>query len=79
MKFVCNTNDLSTACNTVSKAVAQKASLPSIEGIFLSAEGNKLTVTGYDLEIGITTQIEANIEEEGSIIISVIISWKLSS
>ncbi len=69
MKFICNTNELSAACQAVAKAVSQKSSLPAIEGIFINAENNMLTITGYDLELGITTKIEANVEEEGAVII----------
>ena len=30
----------------------------------------ELTLTGYDLEVGITTSIEARVEQEGSIILN---------
>lgn len=70
MKFVCNTFEMSVSCQTVSKAVSQKSSIPSIEGILIKAENGKVSLTGYDLEIGITTNIEAVIEEEGSIILN---------
>ena len=34
-----------------------------LEGILLKAEGFQLTLTGYDLEMGIVTTIEANVKE----------------
>lgn len=70
MKFICNTYELSSVCQTVQKAVSQKSSIPSLEGILIEAKEGKLALTGYDLEIGITTKISAVIEEEGSIILN---------
>ena len=49
---------------------ATKASIPAIEGILMKAEDHELTLTGYDLEVGITTSIEARVEQEGSIILN---------
>jgi DNA polymerase-3 subunit beta len=70
MKFTCNTLALSEACQNVQRAASSKTTLPSIEGILLKAEGNALTLTGYDLEVGIVTNIEARVEESGAIIIN---------
>lgn len=69
MKFTCSTLELTIASATVSKAVSQKAAIPSIEGILITASEGKVSLTGYDLELAIVTEIEANIEEEGSIVI----------
>ena len=69
MKFTCSTLELAAATSTVAKAVSQKAAIPSIEGILIKAEEGKVSLTGYDLELAIITQIEASIEEEGSIVI----------
>lgn len=70
MKIVCNTEILSEACQNVSRVVSTKTSIPAIEGIYLKAIGNELILTGYDLEVGINTSIEAKVEEPGSIIIN---------
>ena len=69
MKFTCSTFEISVASATVAKAVAQKAAIPSIEGILITAENGTVSLTGYDLEMAIITEIEATIEEEGSIVI----------
>ena len=69
MKFTCSKIEMSMASATVSKAVAQKAAIPSIEGILITAENGKVSLTAYDLELAIITEIDANIEEEGSIVI----------
>ena len=70
MKFNCSRTDLSNAIMNVQRAVATKASIPALEGILIKVKGDKLNFSGYDLEIGITTDIEATILEEGSIVLS---------
>ena len=71
MKFTANTAQLAKACQNVQRAVASKnSSIPAIEGILLDARGNRLYLTGYDLEVGIKTAIEAQIDEEGAIILN---------
>ena len=70
MKIICNTEILSEACQNVQRVVSTKTSIPAIEGIYMKALGNELMLTGYDLEVGINTSIEAKVEEPGSIIIN---------
>ncbi len=70
MKIVCNQQNLYEALSDVSKAVAGKSAIPAIEGIMVTAKNGKLTLTAYDLEIGIITNIDANIKEEGSVVIN---------
>ncbi len=69
MKFVCDKNLLSTAAAHVSRAVSPKTPMPSLSGILLTAKNNILTLSGYDLEIGIITQIPCAVEESGSIVL----------
>lgn len=70
MKIVCSTETLSQACQNVQRAVSTKTSIPAIEGILLKAENGRLYLTGYDLEVGINTSIEAKVEQGGSIILN---------
>ena len=63
MNIVCDKTLLSAAIDGVSKAVTMRSSIPVLEGILLKAEGFQLTLTGYDLEMGIVTTIEANIKD----------------
>ncbi|MBQ7543041.1 MAG: DNA polymerase III subunit beta [Clostridia bacterium] len=69
MKFVCDTATLSAACQNVQRAVSAKTSIPAIEGIFIKALGSELVLTGYDLELGITTSVPARVAENGGIIL----------
>lgn len=70
MILKCRSEDLSTACGAVQRAVPSKASLPALEGILLRAEDGMLTLCGYDLQLGITTKIPAEIKEPGAVIIN---------
>lgn len=61
MKFECDKSLLSAAIDGVSRAITNRAAIPVLEGIYLRAEGFQLTLTGYDMEMGITTTIECNV------------------
>ena len=65
MNIVCDKVLLSAAIDGVSKAVTMRSAIPVLEGILLKAEGFQLNLTGYDLEMGIVTTIEANVTEAG--------------
>ena len=70
MKFTCSRQKLTEAVLNVMRAVSSKSTMPALEGILVKAKNSKLTLTGYDLEIGITTFIEAMIYEEGAVVIN---------
>lgn len=70
MKIICSTELLSQACQNIQRVVSSKTSIPAIEGIFMQAANGKLSLTGYDLEVGIHTDLEVKVEEEGSIVIN---------
>lgn len=70
MKIVCNTQLLNEACQNVQRVVSSKTSIPAMEGILMKAEGGVLSLTGYDLEVGINTTMDVKVEEEGSIVLT---------
>ena len=71
MKFVCLRESLVDAINTVSKAVSPRSVLTVIEGIYIKTqENNTLKLVGNDLEIGIETEISAEVEHTGSIVLN---------
>lgn len=70
MKISCLRTDLVSAVSNVSRAVSAKATIPALEGILIKAYDNNLNISGYNLEIGITTDIEATIKQEGEIVLS---------
>ena len=70
MKFICNTRELSTACNNVIRAVSTKVTIPTIEGILIECGSNTLSLTGYDFEFGINTIMNVDVVEPGAIVIN---------
>lgn len=64
MKFTCEKTSLSSAISVACRTVAQRSSIPALEGILLKA-GASLQLTGYNLETGITVSVEAEIQEYG--------------
>lgn len=65
MKFTCQKSDLCEVLPNVAKATSVKTPLEALSAIRLRAQGQELELTGYDLELGIRTQIPAVVTEEG--------------
>ncbi|MCL2857790.1 MAG: DNA polymerase III subunit beta [Oscillospiraceae bacterium] len=65
----CERAALVEATTNVSRVIAQRSSLPALEGVRLRAYGESLELTGYDMESGITTSIAAVVENEGEIVL----------
>ena len=61
MKITCSKQQLTEAVSNVQRAVSTKSSIPALEGILLKAHGQEVTLCGYDLELGMTTTIEADV------------------
>ena len=70
MKFHCNKAALTEAVMNVSRVIPNKSSIPALEGIQIKARDGALLLTGYDMEAGITTSMEADIDVEGEIVLS---------
>lgn len=66
VKFSCDKKALSEAVQGVSRAVATASSIPVLQGILIRAEGFKVELTGYDMQIAITTGVESNVQEGGT-------------
>ena len=60
---------LASAIEGVSRAITNRSAIPVLEGIYLKAEGFNLTLTGYDMEMGITTTIECNVLVPGETVL----------
>lgn len=70
MKFTCDKSKLTEAVTNVSRVIPSKSSIPALEGVQIKASGGKLNLTGYDMEAGIKTSIDAIVENDGEIVIS---------
>ena len=71
MEIICNQNELNNAIQLVSKAVASRPTHPILANILLTAdEGtNKISLTGFDLNLGIQTSFDGNVKNSGAITI----------
>ena len=70
MKIICNQKLLAHKIGISQKAINGKTTLELLKGILISAKDNQLKLTGYDLEIGIETYAQAEIIEEGEIVVN---------
>ncbi len=70
MRIVCPKESLAEGIGIVQKAVSSKSTLPILEGILLEAYDSKFKLTGNDLEIGIECFVDADIREEGSVVLN---------
>jgi len=61
MEIICNQNELNNAIQLVNKAVSSRPTHPILANILLTAdhETNKISLTGYDLLLGIQTSFDA--------------------
>lgn len=70
MKIVCDTQALSSACQNIQRSVSNKGTIAALECILVDALGEGVNLTGYDLEIGSETYIQAFVEEKGKVAIN---------
>jgi len=65
MKLTINREKLLDALQKTTSIIGTRSTLPILSNVLLEAENQKLTVTTTDLEIRITTEVEAKVEEGG--------------
>ena len=69
MKVICSRDRLIESVAIVQKAVSSRSTMAILDGILIDANEN-LKLTGYDQEIGIECQMEADIPEKGSLVVT---------
>lgn len=67
MKLICSKQNLLYGVNIVSKAVPTRTTMAILECILIDASANEIKLTANDMELGIETMIEGQIEERGII------------
>ncbi|MBC5754592.1 DNA polymerase III subunit beta [Roseburia sp. BX0805] len=67
MKLICSKQNLLYGVNIVSKAVPTRTTMAILECILIDASTNEIKLTANDMELGIETKIEGQIEERGII------------
>lgn len=69
MKFLCKTTELLGAVQLANRAIGGQQALPILNNILFQVEGKRCTVSATDLELGVITTLEANVENEGALTI----------
>jgi DNA polymerase-3 subunit beta len=69
MKLVCSQSELSSSLQLVSRAVASRPTHPVLANVLLTADAGtgRLSLTGFDLNLGIQTSLPASVEASGAI------------
>ena len=69
MKLVCNQSDLSANMTLVSRAVPSRPTHPVLANVLLQADAQKsqVSLTAFDLSLGIRTSFPAEVETSGAI------------
>jgi DNA polymerase-3 subunit beta len=67
VKVACLQENLQRALGRVSRAVATRTTLPVLSNVWMGTEDGRLKVAATNMEIGVTTWIDASVEEEGQI------------
>jgi len=70
MKFICSTNDITSAIVNVHRSIPSKPEKPILEGVLLQAVNGQVKITAYDESIGVVTSIPAKIVENGNAVIN---------
>lgn len=70
MKFGCTKEIINDAVQTAAKAASSKSTIAVLEGLLLELSEGKLVITGYNLEIGIRTEIEVESADSGVTVIN---------
>jgi len=69
LKLTTKREDLVSKLSIVSRAVSTRAATQALSGVLLTAEGGRVTLAATDLDLGLETTLEADIESEGSVLL----------
>lgn len=69
MLFICEKQKLQEGISIVQKAITGKSTMSVLEGIYINANKDGLTLIGSDMDVSIETKVNADVINEGSIVI----------
>ena len=69
MKIECLLEKINTPLQVLARSTSRLSTLPSLQGIYMSAEGGKLLCTATNLDIGVRFTIPVKVELEGSVLV----------
>src|SRR5450759_269420 len=69
IKLKCSRERLIETVSLVSRAVSSRTSVQVLAGILVSVENGRLRLAATDMELSITSSLEAEVEGEGSSVV----------
>ena len=69
MKLTTKREDLVSKLSIVSRAVSTRAATQALSGVLLKAEDGRVTLAATDLDLGLETTLDANIEDAGAVLL----------
>ena len=77
MKIICSKSNLLKSVNISLKAVPSKTTMPILECILMDATTNQIKFTTNDMELGIETIVDGQIEEKGMVALDAKIFYEI--
>jgi len=69
LKLTCTRDELVAKLAVVSRAVSTRTAVQILAGILLRAEKGELHLAATDMELSLRTALEANVDEEGAVVV----------
>ena len=69
MIIICNKQKLQDGISICQKAITGKSTMPILEGIYMNATKEGITLVGSDIDVCIETKVDADVLEEGKVVI----------
>ena len=67
--FTCDKNKLQESIAIAQKAITGKSTMPILEGLYIEASENIVTIIGSDKDVSIETKFEADVTEPGKLVV----------
>ncbi|HWC47754.1 MAG TPA: DNA polymerase III subunit beta, partial [Solirubrobacterales bacterium] len=69
MKLTTKREDLVSKLSIVSRAVSTRAATQALSGVLLNASDGRVTLAATDLDLGLETTLEAEVEDGGAVLL----------
>src|SRR6185436_4430785 len=69
MKLTCSKEEFVSSLGIVSRAVSTRSSVQILAGVLLQASNGELRLAATDMELSLRTSFEAQVEDEGSVVV----------
>src|SRR5215207_9026560 len=69
LRLTCSREELAERLTLVSRAVSTRSAVQVLQGVLLRAEGGRLHLSATDMELSLRASLEAEITEEGAVVV----------